>query len=97
MNRVAYLFGFVLICAASHVSIADEAKYVPVLRLLTTQGTYESNEIGGPYPDGISRTECELRIEAWVAKFGEMFEAVRAQMRREGKTTAFRTECVAKR
>src|SRR4051794_2666192 len=54
------------ICASAQ----SETRYVPVLRLLTTTGEYKTYIIKGPYPDGLSRTECELRLEAWESEHG---------------------------
>jgi hypothetical protein len=98
-NRAAKLLLSVMLLgaalASSQTAYAEE-KFVAVLHLLTTKGTYEKNVITTT-ADGVSRMECELRREAWLKEFGPMFDMASAQLQKEsGKSTAYKVVCEKK-
>jgi hypothetical protein len=87
----------IAVLAVSSPAIAHaQEKFVAVLHLLTTKGTYEKNVITTT-ADGVSQMECELRREAWLKEFGPMFDMASAQLQKEsGKSTAYKVVCEKK-
>jgi hypothetical protein len=58
---------------------STETLYVAVLHVLTTDGIYKEFYLLSTQ-NGVGRTECELRKDAWWAKHGQAAEAAKAQL-----------------
>ena len=80
--------------ATSSVAVAEDL-YVPTIHIINTQGKYEKMVIGAT-EDGVSRIECEMRADAWKAKFGSAIEAAMAQFAEEGQHPSIRVTCERK-
>lgn len=79
-------------CLISSTANADDL-YLPMMHILTTKGTYEKNTVTGGDPNGMSRAECELRLEAWKLKFGASMDMAADQLRKQGGSTSYRLSC----
>ncbi|KEP69652.1 hypothetical protein DL1_03225 [Thioclava dalianensis] len=72
---------------------AKDSLYVPTVHILTTKGTFETMFLAG-FENGVSRTECEMRLEAWDREM--KLTATVDELKAQGKNVSVRLECEPK-
>jgi hypothetical protein len=91
-------YGIVMFCLlatlpASHLHA--ESLYVPTIHAIQTDGDYISAPLAGT-ENGVSRTECEMRAEAWRERYAGTIQAAQNTLRDRGEHGSIRITCERK-
>lgn len=79
--------------ALASIALAKDPLYVPTVNILNTKGEFETLILAG-YEDGVSRTECEMRLEAWDNEMN--FKATIDELKAQGQNASIRLQCEPK-
>jgi len=93
MILMSLVVALVAIPALASAALAEDGLYVPTVHILNTKGGFETLILAG-FENGVSRTECEMRLEAWDKEmnFTETIDVLKAQ----GQSASIRLECEPK-
>lgn len=89
MKKIIAIFAF-----SSQAAIA-QTLYVPTVHILNVRGEYTSNPIEG-FQNGISLTECRMRIEVWEKRFAAAMAIAEKTLEERGQFSSMETSCEPK-
>ncbi|WP_147296858.1 hypothetical protein [Paracoccus thiocyanatus] len=93
MTLRIFVFAIVAMPALVCAALARESLYVPTVHILNTKGAFETLILAG-FEKGVSRTECEMRLEAWDKEMN--FTATIDALKAQGQNASIRLECEPK-
>lgn len=74
-------------------ALASDRLYVPTVHILNTKGEFQTLILTG-FERGVSRTECEMRLEAWDNEMN--FSATIDTLKAQGQNASIKLECEPK-
>lgn len=69
--------------------------YIPTIHVLQTDGDYMTYALAG-MEGGVSRTECEMRAEAWEAEHADVIAVATQTLSERGEFGSIRVTCERK-
>lgn len=70
-------------------------RYVAKVHILHTDGTYSEFVLTNT-EFGVSRAECDLRMEAWLEENSQLFDMAKEKLKKEGKQSGMSITCERK-
>lgn len=86
---------YLFITATAATSARAETLYVPTIHVLQTDGDYMTSPLAGT-ENGISRTECEMRAEAWENEHADAIAVAQQTLSERGEFGSIRITCERK-
>ena len=95
--KVKTIIATVAICAAVSTPAKAADLYVATIHMVQTDGEYKTYQLTGT-EQGVSRIECEIRVELWKEKFDTPLinRLVQEELRKQGKQGGMRINCERK-
>lgn len=88
-----FLYAIIVTSTFVKSVLANEQLYVPTVHILTTDGEFKSYVLAG-FKEGVSRMECEMRLEAWDKRYN--FSETTEQLKAQGENVLSRLKCEPK-
>lgn len=85
----------IALLAFSTSSARGETLYIGRLSVLNPNGKFEQHIIQGT-GQGLSLTECQLRIDVWLQAHESSLKLAVAILKEKGKPSSYKVECEAK-